>query len=281
MKLSDYNKLREMLGYEPVTLKQGHYILHIKGRMRQYGEQFAKTHSLTIGNHQLSCDGIYTEGFGQNRHNGADYIFVVEDQEAISMQPYYSVMAVDMEGDISEQDYDTLNEIQMQKPMADNAMNSYGIGTDRIAVNISNVYVKKYDTAWMKSTLSAAIFPLIYIGLVCICVALTILSVQQLSDAQKHKRNYSVLKKMGMDTFALNKVIFKQTSVYFLLPYLAAIAISIGIDSFISKNFAAYSGVLLPHWIYLGISLLIFSGIYLLYYTVTYSQLKRNLICGR
>ena len=128
---------------------------------------------------------------------------------------------------------------------------------------------------------SIIIFPLIYIGLVCVSVALTILSVQQLSDAEKQKRNYSVLKKMGMDTSALSGMIFKQTAVYFLLPYLVATAISTGIDSFISKNFAAFSGVLFPHWIYLGISLTIFSGIYLLYYVVTYSQLKRVLIHRR
>lgn len=281
MKLSHYNELRKMLGYEQVTLEQDHYLIHIKGRMQQYAEEFADTRSLVIGNHQLSCAGIYTEGFGQNRNNGADYIFIVEDQLSSVMQPYYSVLAVNMEGDISAQDYDTLNEMQLQKPMTDDMMNSYGTGTDHIAVNISNVYVKKYDTLWMKSTLSAAIFPLIYIGLVCICVALTILSVQQLSDAEKQKRNYSLLKKMGMNTSALSKVIFKQTSVYFLLPYIVAIGMSIGIDTFISKNFAAFSGVLLPHWIYLGISLMVFSGIYLVYYFVTYSQLKRNLIRGR
>lgn len=281
MKLSDYNVLRAMLGYEQVTLEQGHYLIHIKGRMKQYAEEFADSHSLVIGNHQLSCGGIFTEGFGQNRHNGADYLFIVEDQLITAMQPYYSVLAVNTEGDISEQSYNTLNELQTQKPTADDMLNSYGTGTDHIAVNISNVYVKKVDTVWMKSTLSAAIFPLIYIGLVCVSVALTILSVQQLSDAEKQKRNYSVLKKMGMDTSALSGMIFKQTAVYFLLPYLVATAISTGIDSFISKNFAAFSGVLFPHWIYLGISLTIFSGIYLLYYVVTYSQLKRVLIDRR
>lgn len=281
MKLSDYNKLREMLGYEQVTLESGHYLIHIKGRMRQYAEEFADTERLMINNHQLSCGGIYTEGFGQNRHNGADYLLILEDQVVTTMQPYYSVLAVNTDGDISEEDYNTLNELQIKKPMAGEEMSNYGIGTDHIAVNISNVYVKKYDTLWMKSTLSAAIFPLIYIGLVCVCVALTILSVQQLSDMEKHKKNYYILKRMGMNHSALSKMVFKQTTAYFLLPYISAIIISIGIDSFISKNFATFSGVLLPHWIYFGISLVVFSGIYLLYYVVTYLQLKRSLICGR
>lgn len=278
MKLSDYNILREMLGYEPVTLEQGHYLIHIKARMRQYAEEFADTQSLVINNNQLSCGGIFTEGFGQNRHNGADYLFIVEDSLIATMQPYYSVLAANIQGGISEQDYNTLKELQFKKPMDGDKLNSYGTGTDHIAVNISNVYVKKLDTLWMKSTLSAAIFPLIYIGLICISVALTILSVQQLSDAEKQKRNYAVLKKIGLDASALSSTIFRQTAVYFLFPYLVAVVISIGIDSFISKNFAIFSGVLFPHWIYLGISLAIFSGIYLLYYVVTYSQLKRILI---
>lgn len=113
--------------------------------------------------------------------------------------------------------------------------------------------------------------------MVCICVALTILSVQQLSDIGKQRRSYLILKKMGMNSITINKVIFKQISVYFLVPYVVSIIISIGIDSFISKNFAYFSGVMLPHWIYLGISLVIFSVIYLIYYLITYFQLKKNL----
>ena len=220
MKLSDYNTLREMLGYEQVTLEQGHYLIHIKGRMKKYAEKFADTQSLVTGSHQLLCEGIFTEGFGQNRHNGADYLFIVEDQLVADMHPYYSVLAVNTEGTVSKQCYNTLNEMQLKKPMADNMLNRYGTGTDHIAVNISNVYVKKYDTMWMKSTLSAVIFPLLYIGLICVCVALTILSVQQLSDTEKQKRNYSTLKKMGMDVPALRSMIFRQTAVCFLFPIL-------------------------------------------------------------
>lgn len=281
MKLSDYNELREMLGYEKATLNHGQYLIHIKGRMRQYAEQFSNVQTLMINAYQLSCNGIYTEGFGQNRYNGADYILVVEDQFISAMQPYYSVLAVTTDKDISKQAYDALLELQLTKPLSNDTINSYGVGTDHIAVNISNVYVKKYDTLWMKSTLSAAIFPLLYIGLVCVCVALTILSVQQLSDTEKQKKNYSVLKKIGSNNSLLSKTLFKQTVIYFLLPYVIAVAISVGIDSFISKNFASISGVLLPHWIYLGISLLVFSGIYLLYYFVTYSQLKHSLLRRR
>lgn len=281
MKLSDYNKLRKMLGYEKVTLNHGQYLIHIKGRMRQYAEQFSNAQTLMINSYQLSCNGIYTEGFGQNRHNGADYILVVEDQFISAMQPYYSVLAVNTDKNISKQAYDALLELQLIKPLSNDTLNRYGIGTDHIAVNISNVYVKKYDTLWMKSTLSAAIFPLLYIGLVCVCVALTILSVQQLSDIEKQKKNYSVLKKIGSNNSLLSKTLFKQTVTYYLLPYVIAVAISVGIDSFISKNFASISGVLLPQWIYFGISLLFFSGIYLLYYFVTYSQLKHSLLRRR
>lgn len=277
MKLSDYNELRKMLGYEQVTLEKGKYLIHIKGRMKQNAERFVRMCDLHIAREDLSCGGIYTEGFGQNRHNGADYMFVVQDEVVNSMKPYYSVLAVNFIGGFSERGYELLNTIQVEKSNSDDMLNSYGIGTDRIAVNISNVYVKKYDTRWMKSTLSAAIFPLIYIGMVCICVALTILSVQQLSDIGKQRRSYLILKKMGMNSITINKVIFKQISVYFLVPYVVSIIISIGIDSFISKNFAYFSGVMLPHWIYLGISLVIFSVIYLIYYLITYFQLKKNL----
>ena len=46
--------------------------------------------------------------------------------------------------------------------------------------------------------LSSVIFPLFYIGLVFLCVALTVLSVQQLSDSAKYRFRYGGLQKRGL-----------------------------------------------------------------------------------
>ena len=44
-----------------------------------------------------------------------------------------------------------------------------------------------------------------------------------------------------------------------------------------SRQFTAFSDVTAPAWSYFGLSLLLFGGIYLIYFTATYVEFKRNL----
>ncbi len=66
-------------------------------------------------------------------------------------------------------------------------------------VKQSDVFIRDTETKEMKSLLSVLIFPLFYIGLVFLCVALTVLAVQQLSDSNKYKYRYALLKKAGLE----------------------------------------------------------------------------------
>ena len=60
MKLRDYNELREMLGYEPVSLDEQGYLIHTKERLKDTVEPFGEL-PLDLGGEKLSCEGIYTE----------------------------------------------------------------------------------------------------------------------------------------------------------------------------------------------------------------------------
>lgn len=99
MKISDYNKLRKMIGYNEVELSDKGFIVHAKNNLMSYLKKYFKNDKLAVAGKELVCEGEYEEAFAQSGQNGADYIIVVPDSVAESMNPLYSLLAVDIEGD--------------------------------------------------------------------------------------------------------------------------------------------------------------------------------------
>lgn len=128
----------------------------------------------------------------------------------------------------------------------------------------------------MKYILSTVIFPCFYIGLVFLCVALTVLSVHQLSDSAKYKFRYSVLKKLGMNKREISMVILKQLVGYYLCPVLLACVIGGSLSVFMSGKFIFYTGIHSAVIYYFGLTFLLFFGIYGLYFITTYISFRRN-----
>lgn len=284
MKLSDYNRLREMLGYKKAALERDQYLIQIKGRLFDAASRFSDQ-PLTINGTKFECGGIQTEAFEQNGHNGADYLLVVPDQAVDSMKPYYSLLMAQVKGSVPKNlklDLEKIAENDTKESTTDTLSGfkyneNKGYGTDVMYVSNADVFVRQTETQEMKSLLSVLMFPLFYVGLVFLCVALTVLAVQQLSDSNRYKYRYALLKKLGMKEKELNKTILKQLFLYYMFPFLAAVLISGGLVLYDSSQFTAFSDVTAPAWSYFGLSLLLFGGIYLIYFTATYVEFKRNL----
>lgn len=281
IKLSDYNYLRQMLGYEKVTLDKNQYLIQIKDRLKEAGLRFSDT-ALMIGGQDYLCVGVYTEGFEQNGHNGADYLLVIPDEAVSAMKPYYSLLMANTAGNISADLKDKLTELHgdlKSRLDADyfEVNGDRGFGTDIMYVSNAFVFVRETEVRDMKSMLSMIIFPLFYVGLVFLCVALTVLAVQQLSDSEKYKYRYSLLRKLGMKEKELNRVILKQLFLYYLCPFAASCLISAGIVLYDSREFTSLVSSSAPAWSYFGISVLLFGGIYLVYFIATYVEFKRNI----
>lgn len=282
IKLSDYNGLRQMLGYAPVELGEGEYILHTKKRLEKVLTPRTEQ-MIPFEGRKYSCGGIYTEGFEQNGHNGADYLLVVKDEDTDSMTPYYSLLAAQIRDEAPDTLRDQLLAIQGIYYDGDNMEYDYGegeedrgLGTDTIYMDDSYVYVEANEVKQMKFLLSTIIFPLIYMGLVFLCVALAVLSVQQLSDAGKYRKRYGILRMLGMREKEMGRLIMKQLLIYYICPFVGALIISGGIIGFLSYMFVKYSGVIAPVWSYFGTSVLLFGGVYLVYFLATYVEFRRN-----
>lgn len=278
MGLSDYNRLRRMLGFDEVSLGDGEYLLHLKKRILEETGDFSKDLQIQGRDGELVCTGIYTEPFSQDGHNGADYVIVVPDREIEGMTLFYSELVADIEGRAPARLQEHLDGLGENRDFAGHTMveGNFGFGSDTIISYAADNLVRDNLIPEVKYMLSSIVFPMFYIGLVFLCVALTVLSVQQLSDSAKYKFRYGVLKKLGLGRREVAGIILKQLFGYYLCPALFATVIAGIIAVFMSEKFIFYTGVRTPVFQYFGISFILFFGIYALYFITTYVGFKRN-----
>lgn len=91
-------------------------------------------------------------------------------------------------------------------------------GTDSMSLVISDILFSETlleEGRWGYTMMS---LPLIYIGLVYLCAALTILSVQQLSDSGKYRFHCRLLSSLGLRRRQINMTVLRQMFFFYLCP---------------------------------------------------------------
>lgn len=283
MSVSDYNRLRTMLGYDPIQLKENAYAVHIKARLREQVQDIAK--ELHIDG-APECAGIYSEPFSQDGHNGGDYLIIVPDSKIQEMYPYYAELAADIKGKAPEGLERKLDGItkEEERDFGGHAVpeleKNSCIGSDNIIVYNATNLVRDNLIPEVKYMLASLIMPMFYIGLVFVCVAVTVLAVQQLSDSAKYKFRYDVLHKMGFERREIRSMIRKQLAAFYLCPALLAMIISGKMVLFLSGQFVKETGVPTASGSYFAEACALFFGIYLVYFAVTYVGFVRNVERG-
>ena len=226
--------------------------------------------------------GIYTEPLSQDGHNGADYLLIVTDRTAERMEPYYRLLTVNLDGPAPD---DLLRKLDAL-PSGDSTIDFGGhrentdmaCGTDNIVVYVVTNIVRDNLIPEVKFMLSSIIFALVYIGLVFVCVALTVLSVQQLSDSAKYRFRYQVLHQIGLGQREISKVILKQLAGFYLCPILFAALISGTISIYLGWKFNVHTGTHTAAAGYFGLAFLLFLCVYTVYFVVTYVGFLRNVL---
>lgn len=283
MGLSDYNHLRSMLGLEEILLSDDSYLIHIKSRLENEIDGIARDIVIGDPENPLHYAGCKTEPFCQDGHNGGDYMIIVPDLILADMFPYYSELAVTIQGKTPSNLMNTLNAqitegVRREREEFSDSTKNFCMGSDGI-VNYSVKYLVRDNLIpEIKYGLSSLIFPLFYIGLVFLSIALTVLSVQQLSDSAKFKFRYDVLQNMGLNKKETSSLILKQLSGYYLCPVLFASVISGIISVYLGVLFINSTGIKVPVFYYFGLSFTLFFGIFAIYFITTYISFKRNVL---
>ena len=113
---------------------------------------------------------------------------------------------------------------------------------------------------------------LIYLGFIFLITSIAVLGLQQLTEASDSIKRYISLRKIGASEKMINKTIFNQTSIYFMLPaFLALIHSIIGIRASINFLSLYDSSNKVPSIL---ITLIIFMVVYIGYFVVTFTSYK-------
>lgn len=145
-----------------------------------------------------------------------------------------------------------------------------------IEISLANVQTKGERMSQTKSFYTIMSFLAFYVALIFVMATATLLAIQQLSDSEKYKYRYELLKKLGVDELQINRTIFKQLLFYFAIPMVLPVIISIPITLGISHIFTVavtMEEILKNIGIVLGMLILVYG----IYFIATDVQFDRNI----
>ena len=268
LRYSDYAALRSIAGYPAVELKEGEYLFHcmtyLEDALRAYDQP------LTFGNFTLQPGGICTEHFSQSGGitNGRGYILVIPDEAAEGLAVHHRTYAAKTAQPVSREQYDAL----------------HGLHNDRLDWNdpvkyVDGITTRAQEEAEVASQTALCVFPLFYLALALTMTAATILTIQQLSETERYKRQFQLLQKLGMDRREMAKALGHQFAIYYALPAVPPVLIAAPIIFHFAQ--IPEPGVMVgmnSPGIIVTISLGIFFLIYVIYILLAYTSLKRNVL---
>lgn len=255
-----YNNTLKLLGKEPVNLKENQYLAvgNIDEMKKWVNESLESGKKINISGKTLESTNKKYENI--NLYNftmkGDILIFVVKDFLLEGLKPVSS---------------------RFNMMLKDNSNTKEELENVRDQLVESQVYsiTKKeiYDNA---AGLGATMAYLgIYLGLIFIITSAVVLAIQQLTESTDNVERYRLLKEIGVDQKMINKAIFTQVGVYFMLPLSLAIVHSI-VGLKISSTIVGVFGnaSIMPNII---ITAIIFVIIYGGYFLATYLGAKKNI----
>ncbi|MBZ9609653.1 ABC transporter permease [Clostridium estertheticum] len=284
--LSDYNKLRKMMGYEKVTLNNNEFTMQWAKLIEDtdIGNYIKENSTITIdgNNLKISSNSYYKESIGEGIYNGNTNALVVLPDEWCKE---LNLAGTDFFANTKEKiSYDKALSLEKQyvpqwfKENYSKVLSEYNKDNSRAFYPIFTRVKVAEVSEILNATLAMRILGM-YLGTVLLMISLTVLALQQLSDSIEHKERFKTLKKLGIDNNEINKIILKQIALYFIMPISVAV---IGFVIFMynvanigSKVISLYVGdsVFVFN---IGISLAIILIIYICYFVATYYTFKRN-----
>ncbi len=262
MALSDYNKLRKMLSLPEKTLGNSQYILQVKHRIFNGLSPDITKRTVKINGKKLKPKETCTDNFGQNGHNGADYIIVVPDNIIPLLKPYFTVYAVQAYGKIPVKVSNALWNLDIGNE-------NFRYGSNHSILFESPVLLKPEIEKILKSTVSVIIFPFAYVSIILLCIALSVMSIQVLSSLNLCTARYQVLYKLGMKQHETGRLVHKQLALIFIIPAVIAFASGGGFSLYINQKLIYNTGMYVSNAKYLLLSLFWILFIYLMFYILT------------
>ena len=272
--LSDYTEIRTMLGYEPVFLTENEFTTQWQTiATEEERDSFLSEHTSVMtdaGELTLSEQPYYEEAIGETAYNSyTDVLYVFPDSVCEKLLPVIRNRYITTSENIS---YESARELEqaftdVYPELTDTGV-SYTIRLSTLQVNST-----KANNFVMQASM-------LYGAVVLMVICLTILSLQQLLDADKYQYRFSVLRKLGVEDQRIGKLVLKQLGVWFGLPIMIAVIVATVVIAYfmqtISAEITAYIGfgtLMLQIGITVGILILLL----VCYFISTWILFKRSI----
>ncbi len=265
---SQYNKLRQMMGEEPVSIGRDQYLLtcDMGGELVDlYTKYMAGGHALTLGGHTLKpatdksdedTAAIANSAMGSN---GGTVVVADELLSQLNLQPYLSSLLVNYKQGMDTTEADE----SIKYTVLDNLLvDGKEPGSWGIFITRSEMYAQAAQMNGLISYLA------IYIGFVLVVACAAILSIQQLSNVADGSRSYRVLAQIGCDDRQIRHSVMAQQAVFFLFPLAVGLAHSFVALKVIIELVSIFGNMSIGGTV--GLTCAIFLAAYGGYFLVTY-----------
>ena len=267
IKISDYNKIREINNEEPINLNNDEILITsnfsktlpiIENYMKYNKTIKIKDKVYNIKNEEVIKDNLKTE-FMQN-----NIITIIINDEFCNDK---TIISSNVNITFNE---NNKNQSENNFVKSVNAYKNSDPDYDTVGYVIANTRNEIYEEN--KGETTVTLFIGIYLGIVFLISSMAVLALQQLCEASDSIERYVALKKLGADKKNINKTIFIQTLIYFSLPVVLALVHSIVGIKVANEFIMMYNK---PN--ILGSSLItagMFMIIYAIYFYTTYTGYK-------
>ena len=224
VKVSDYNKIAENYGLEQYKLEDNEYIVLCDfDSMKQIRNIALKNGNiLTIAGKQYNPKyNECKEGYilMSTSHTNTGIILVPDNCPLTENEKEQTLLVANYNAE-TEEEKEQIEEIftNSNSVLVQN-LNQKDIdleGLTKISLIESSVGIATIIT-----------FIAIYLGIIFLIASAAILALKQLTESSDNKQRYTILRKIGCDEKMINKALFRQIGIFFVLPLILAIIHSI------------------------------------------------------
>lgn len=266
--VSDFNNLAKLYGMEPLELSDRQYVTAANF------EEVVKYHDMAVeAGTEITVNGTvlkpkydkcrrdyYMEINGGEMNKG---FFIVPDDVLDGLEITNKYLVANYKAD---------NETDKQQ--IENMVSTLGIS--RISGDIvMTIITKKGIIESSVGTGAVMVFIGLYLGMVFLLAGAAVLALKQLADISDNQERYRILRNIGADEKMINRALFAQIGLFFLMPMLLSLIHCIFGVQYAAYNISFYinKNMLPSIFMTAGLLVVVYGG----YFAITYLSCKNIL----
>lgn len=264
IRLSDYNKAREMQGIEPISLNENEYAINCNYAPAK--DLFKDTNIITIGVREyipadLPLQSICYQTAAMLSDPGT---IILPDKALLGETPEWIWLNIN---------YKEANEVYEARVQEE-------VLKINKSKNLPNFYmISRTDVFEQGVGLRTVVtFFVLYIGIIFLITSAAVLALQQLSESSDNLVRYKLLRKIGVEEGLMNRSLFTQIFIYFMMPLSLAVIHSIVGIKVANEVIMAFGKMnVLENIIFAGIFIvIIYGGYFYATYTGSKNMIKQK-----